>query len=161
MPSTDESVTCGLVIRPDGRDVLVNGRELPLTAREFEIVSTLARHPGWVFSADQLSDADGGEAYSRESVSVHVARLRRKLALAGADGAVETVRGLGYRLRSASEDGAVPSDQSPACRALRSASWQLVEAVLEVDHSGSDAQRVAACDELERARHTIYAILAE
>lgn len=160
MPSP-ETVVCGLVIRPEEREVLAGGRELQLTAREFEIVRRLAEHPGWVFSADQLADGDGADSYSAESVSVHVARLRHKLALAGAEDAIETVRGLGYRLRSVAEEGPSGSEQTPGCRALRSAAWQLVEAVLEVDHSGSDTQRVAACEELERARHRIYAILSE
>lgn len=162
MPSSDESVACGLVVRAHEHDVLVQGHEVPMTPREFEIVSKLAEHPGWVLSAEQLADESELEEYSPESVSVHVSRLRHKLGRAGVPDAIETVRGFGYRLRAA--PGAsldTPQTSGSACRALRDCAWQLTEAVLEVEHSGSDAQLAAACEAIERARRSIYASLAE
>ncbi len=142
--------------------MLVHGSQVELTYREFEILNRLAEHPGWVFSADQLSSVSEQGDYSPESVSVHVSRLRHKLAVAGAPDVVETVRGFGYRLRSALADADDPFPHNDgAGRSLRDALWQLSEAVLEVDHAGRGEQVSAAVDALEHARRTIYAILAK
>lgn len=162
VPTPDETLICGLTVREPERAVLVQGHAIPLTPREFEIVARLADHPGWVISADQLAEESGDQVYSPESVTVHVSRLRRKLACAGAPEAIETIRGFGYRLRSSDPTGAAhePADSERA-RALRDASWQLTEAVLEVEHSGSSAQLEAAREALGRARQSIYAVLAQ
>lgn len=72
------------------------GRPVELTAREWGIFEALLQHPGVVVSKAQLEDrlyAFGDEVESN-TIEVHVSRLRKKL---GAE-AVETVRGLGYRL---------------------------------------------------------------
>lgn len=158
-----ETIACGLTVRPREHTVLVRGRAVRMTPREFEILARLASHPGWVLSAEQLSDESDEAGYSPESVSVHVSRLRHKLGQAGAPDAIETIRGFGYRLRASTEgDGILPPDAAPAVgRALRDATWQLTEAVLEVEHSGSTAQQGAACEALDRARRAIYASLAE
>ncbi len=163
MSSSDDIVTaCGLVVRPHEHVAVVQGRELNLTSREFEIVMRLVEHPGWVFSAEQLSTEDDVAEYSPESVSVLVSRLRRKLASAGAHDVVETVRGLGYRLRAPSRDGEGYSPTGTSSYgSLRDASWQLQEAVLEAEHSGNEEQRLAAVDALEHARRAIYSALAE
>ncbi|MBM3676277.1 MAG: response regulator transcription factor [Actinobacteria bacterium] len=93
---------CGpLAIEHDARRALVDGRELPLTRRELELLIALAAHPGWVYPRDHLLlEVWGidGDAVETRLVDQHVANLRRKLADAGADGIVQTVRGLGYRL---------------------------------------------------------------
>src|SRR5918911_5315079 len=93
---------CGpLVVEHDAHRALVHGVELPLTRREFGLLAALAQHPGWVYTRDQLLlevwgiDADRIET---RLVDQHVANLRRRLAAAGADGLIQTVRGLGYRL---------------------------------------------------------------
>ncbi|TLM99033.1 MAG: winged helix-turn-helix transcriptional regulator [Actinobacteria bacterium] len=163
MPET-QSVACGLDVRPHERTVVINGREVLLTHREFEVLARLAEHPGWVLSANQLSEDDDGDAYSPESVSVHVARIRHKLAGVEAPDMVETVRGCGYRLRvsrpvelPAGDGGARRS----ADRALRDAAWQLHEAVFEAEHLGTPRQLMEVADELERVRRAVYAVLAE
>lgn len=79
-----------------GRTASRAGRPIELTAREWGIFEALLQHPGAVISKAQLEDrlyAFGGEVESN-TIEVHVSRLRKKL---GPD-AVETVRGLGYRL---------------------------------------------------------------
>ncbi len=149
-----------LELRPHERALLVRGAGVGLTSREFDIVMMLAAHPGWVFSADQLSsDPEEGDR-SRESVSVHVSRLRHKLAEAGAPDAIETVRGFGYRMR-----GALPSEEdegrAQASRGMRDALWQLTEAVFEVEYSGNEAQQAAAQEVLESARRSLFASLAD
>lgn len=139
--------------------MLVQGREVALTPREFEIVLMLAEHPGWVFSANQLSgDPEQGD-HSPESVSVLVSRLRQKLSEAGASDVVETVRGFGYRLHAELET----TEEAPreVSRELRDAAWQLQEAAIEVEHSGTPDQQRAAADVLDQARRDLYGCLAE
>jgi two-component system response regulator ResD len=91
-----------LRIEPATRRVLLDGEELSLTMREFDLLAYLAMHPGRVYSRDQLMEAVWGEPFFEDTstVTVHVRRLRAKL---GDDPAeprfIETVWGVGYRLR--------------------------------------------------------------
>ena len=89
----------GIELDPGRRTVEVDGKPVGLSRREFSILEALMRHPGTVLSKDQLADRLYGweEDVESNTVEVHVHHLRVKI---GRD-AVETVRGLGYRLRSA------------------------------------------------------------
>lgn len=89
----------GIELDPGRRTVEVNGKPVGLSRREFSILEALMRHPGTVLSKDQLADRLYGwqEDVESNAVEVHVHHLRVKI---GRD-AIETVRGLGYRLRSA------------------------------------------------------------
>ncbi len=80
------------------RRVSVDGRDVELTAREFTLAETFFRHPDQVLSREQLLDRVWGYDFDPGSnvVDVYVRYLRRKL---GAD-VIETVRGMGYRLRA-------------------------------------------------------------
>jgi DNA-binding response OmpR family regulator len=97
-----EELVCGpLVVELEGQRATVGGREVPLTRRELGLLLALGAHPGWVYSRDHLLlEVWGIDAAHVETrlVDQHVANLRKKLADAGADGLVQTVRGLGYRL---------------------------------------------------------------
>ncbi len=78
------------------------GRRLGLTVTEFRILQALARHPGHVKTRRHLlEEAYPDDAYvSERTVDSHIKRLRRKLSAAEAElDPVETVYGLGYRLR--------------------------------------------------------------
>jgi two-component system phosphate regulon response regulator PhoB len=77
----------------------VDGENVHLTASEFTILALLAERPGWVFSRQQIIDQVRGYDYSitPRAVDVQIFGLRRKLGPAGA--CIETVRGIGYRLR--------------------------------------------------------------
>ena len=88
-----------LVIDPGRHEVLARGKPVLLTVTEFRILHFLARRPGWVFSRCQIVDAAMGDdvVVTDRSVDVHVASLRKKLGTCGAY--VETVRGVGYRLK--------------------------------------------------------------
>jgi two-component system alkaline phosphatase synthesis response regulator PhoP len=79
--------------------VEVSGTAVPLTLTEFRILHRLLRQPGRVFSRVQIVEAIHGGSYhiTERAVDVAVFGLRRKLGAAGA--LVETVRGVGYRLR--------------------------------------------------------------
>ena len=75
----------------------VSGRVVELTATEFEILATMAREPGRVFTRAQLLDAIHGvafESYER-AIDAHVKNIRRKL---GPTQFIESVYGIGYRL---------------------------------------------------------------
>jgi DNA-binding response OmpR family regulator len=101
VPGLRRTVCGPLAIEHDARRVTVDEVELVLTRREFELLATLAGHPGWVYSRDHLLlevwGIDGGSIDTR-LVDQHVANVRRKLAGAGAGELVQTVRGFGYRL---------------------------------------------------------------
>lgn len=86
-----------------GRQVQVAGAPVRLTRVEFEILAALARQPGRALSRAALADAaDLGEDLAAERrLDVHVSRLRKKLGAAGP--LVETVWGVGYRLRRQEE----------------------------------------------------------
>ena len=161
MPQLQDIRLGELEIRPHEHVVLVGEKEVQLSSREFEIVMALAEHPGWVFSAGQLSGSSETGDYSPESVSVLVSRLRHKFADAGAPDLVETVRGFGYRLHSPRPAREGPPEIAPSVsHELRDALWLLQEAAIEVEHSGSPEQRHAAAEVLEQARRHFYAILA-
>ncbi|MEM1310214.1 MAG: winged helix-turn-helix domain-containing protein, partial [Cyanobacteria bacterium P01_H01_bin.153] len=79
------------------RCLKVDGQNIDLSAREFTLAETVFRHPNQVMSREQLLDRVWGYDYAPGSnvVDVYVGYLRKKLG----DGAIETVRGMGYRLR--------------------------------------------------------------
>jgi two-component system phosphate regulon response regulator PhoB len=77
----------------------VQGEDLELTPTEFRLLECLLRQPGRAFTRSQLMDAAIGEGavVLERTIDVHVKSLRRKLK--GAAELIETVRGVGYRLR--------------------------------------------------------------
>jgi DNA-binding response OmpR family regulator len=79
------------------RQVRVNDQLIDLSAREFTLAETFMRHPNHVLSREQLLDQVWGYDYAPESniVDVYVGYLRKKM---GND-VIETVRGMGYRMR--------------------------------------------------------------
>ncbi|WP_328707551.1 response regulator transcription factor [Streptomyces sp. GS7] len=88
-----------LTADPGGRRAHRAGRELSLTAREFDLLVFLMRHPGRVFSREQLLQRVWGwEFGDLSTVTVHVRRLREKIeADPAAPRLVTTVWGAGYR----------------------------------------------------------------
>jgi DNA-binding response OmpR family regulator len=84
-------------------EVTLDGVLLALTSTEYSLLVALAAHPGRAFTRAQLLEQVWGSDYFSDDhvVDVHIANLRRKL---GEDAAqprlIETVRGVGYRLRA-------------------------------------------------------------
>ena len=76
------------------------GGEVRLTAREFELLAYLMRHPGQVLSRGQILNAVWGYEYDPGTnvLEVYIGYLRRKLGGNGHEAPIETVRGAGYRL---------------------------------------------------------------
>jgi DNA-binding response OmpR family regulator len=91
-----------LRVDPAMRTVTLDGAEIALTQREFDLLAYLASHPGQVFSRDQLMEAvwDYPSFNDTSTVTVHVRRLRAKLSDDPSQPRfIETVWGVGYRLR--------------------------------------------------------------
>jgi two-component system response regulator ResD len=91
----------GLRVDPAARSVNLHGREIGLTQREFDLLLFLARHPGRVFSRDQLIDLVWQLPFCNDSstVTVHVRRLRAKIEPdPSRPRFIQTVWGVGYRL---------------------------------------------------------------
>lgn len=100
-PADDKEVLAvhDLLIHPGRREVLVKGKQVPLTFTEFGILNFLARRPGWVFTRSQIIDAVKGDEYfvTDRAVDVQIVGLRKKLGSAAK--VIETVRGVGYRFK--------------------------------------------------------------
>jgi len=86
-------------IHPGRHEVLVDGRPVELSATEFRILHFLARRAGWVFTRQQILDGVHGPNYAitDRAVDVQIVGLRRQLGEAGKH--IETVRGVGYRMK--------------------------------------------------------------
>jgi DNA-binding response OmpR family regulator len=80
------------------RRARLNGSELPLTAKEFELLAALAVDPGAVVTRSELLERIWGVTWygQTKTIDVHIASLRRKL---GDPEWIETVRGVGFRMR--------------------------------------------------------------
>lgn len=87
-----------LAVDLEARRVTLAGREIELTAKEFDLLAALAARPGAVVSRQRLLDDvwDARHHLATKTIDVHVAALRRKL---GEPGWIQTVRGVGFRLR--------------------------------------------------------------
>ena len=83
------------------RRVERDGRAVGLTAREFELLAYLLRHPDQVLSREQILNAVWGFDFDpgTKVLEVYVGYLRRKLSDPGGADPIETVRNFGYRLR--------------------------------------------------------------
>jgi DNA-binding response OmpR family regulator len=106
LPTGAPSLRVGdLVVDTAARRVTVAGEEVPLRAKEFELLARLAAEPGTALSRETLMADVWDENWfgPTKTLDVHVAAVRRKLAAAGGDGhrlpEIVTLRGHGYRLQ--------------------------------------------------------------
>jgi DNA-binding response OmpR family regulator len=90
-----------LVIHPEERLATIDGREIDLRTKEFDLLLTLASRPGVVLTRESLLRQVWGREYDVDTrtIDVHVNRLRSRLV--ESDTEIETVRGVGYRLTHA------------------------------------------------------------
>lgn len=96
-PTGDDVLSIGAVtLSRSSREVRVDGRDVELTPREFDLLAHLLANPGVVISRDTLLETVWGFVYPGETrtVEVHVAQLRKKL---GVPDLIRTVRGSGYK----------------------------------------------------------------
>lgn len=90
-----------LTISPRRAQVTVAGQEVVLTALEYRLLLVFAANAGQVLTREQLLESiwdEAGNFVNDNTLSVYIKRLREKLAAAGDEGRISTVRGLGYRL---------------------------------------------------------------
>ena len=89
-----------LVLDREGVTVTVGGREVSLTAREFEILALLMSHPKKVYTREQIYCQVWGEEYMGDdnTVNVHISNLRSKLAKASQTEYIKTVWGIGFKM---------------------------------------------------------------
>jgi two-component system alkaline phosphatase synthesis response regulator PhoP len=87
-----------LLIDPLRREVTIKNENINLRTQEFDLLLTLAQHPGIVLSRDQLLNLAWGYDYygNTRTVDVHIGHLRKKLQ--GSRISIETVTGIGYKL---------------------------------------------------------------
>lgn len=98
-----QELHCGaLTLDPAARWVRINGSELELGSTEFRLLEFLMRNAGIACSREQLLERLWDYEFDGSSniVDVYVSQLRRKLKRFGIDKAIETVWGVGYRLRA-------------------------------------------------------------
>jgi two-component system alkaline phosphatase synthesis response regulator PhoP len=110
--ASDQVAVQDLVVDLKAREVRVAGRSVELTGTEFDLLRTLAAHPGWVYSREELLEQVWGYSFLGDSrvVDVHIANLRRKLEEDPANPRyVRTVRGAGYKLQVTPPEAERPS----------------------------------------------------
>ncbi len=90
-----------LSLDPAAQRVRWGDRTVELTTREYRILETLVRRPGWVVGREAIVESVWGFDYPDSSnlIEVYIGRLRRKLSENGAPHLIQTVRGSGYRLQ--------------------------------------------------------------
>lgn len=89
-----------LLINQDQHYCKLDGANIDLTFSEFEILTMLAKHPGRVYTRNQIIQNIKGDGYpvTERSVDVQIVNLRKKLGTWGSK-CIETIRGIGYRLK--------------------------------------------------------------
>ncbi len=97
--AVSKKLTVGsLVLNADERSAAVNGEEIPLTVREFNLIYKLLSYPKKTFTRQQLMDEfwDSASSASSRTVDVYMTRLRDKFSACD-DFEIVTVHGLGYK----------------------------------------------------------------
>ena len=103
----DDRVTIGeIVLETSMRRVLLDGTEVDLTRKEYELLALLMRNAGTVLTRERLIDEvwDTNWFGSTKTLDVHISGLRKKLGDdAGTPRYVHTLRGVGFRFSAADE----------------------------------------------------------
>ena len=90
----------GLTILPQQSKVIIDGEEVVLSKREYAVLYLLARHPGWIFSKEQIYEAIWNENSDTcfNAVTNTISRLRKKMKMEGSQkDYIQTVFGYGYK----------------------------------------------------------------
>lgn len=100
--STSERIVGHVVVRPEAREVEVDGGLIELTRIEFDLLDALSASPKVVFTRAQLLERVWGADWYADDhvVDVHVANLRKKIDRPGEKSLVRTVRGVGYGINT-------------------------------------------------------------
>ena len=91
----------GAVLQPGDQSLLVNGEKLPLSKNEYRILRTLLKEKGKIVSREKLMEAlwQTDSFVDENTLTVNVARLRKRLAGIGLSDFIETRKGLGYMIK--------------------------------------------------------------
>ncbi len=102
----------------DSREVIVNGREVRLTSKEYSILELLVLRRGKLLTKDAFLNHlyNGTDEPERQIIDLYMCRLRKKLAAAGADNLIDTVWGHGYLLRDQVAHAGDPLNPAPVTR---------------------------------------------
>jgi two-component system, OmpR family, response regulator MprA len=94
-----------LTLDPDTHEVRRGERAIDLTLTEYQLLELFLRHPRQVLARDRIHDAVWGHDFYLESnvIDVHIKRLREKLEAGDEPRLIQTIRGVGYSLRPASD----------------------------------------------------------
>lgn len=100
-PKEPELRIGGICMYTNAHTVTADGNSVSLTLKEYELLRTFLRYPGFVFSREQLLKTVWGADFAGETrtVDVHIATLRTKLGACG--DSIRTIRGVGYKLEEA------------------------------------------------------------
>jgi DNA-binding response OmpR family regulator len=100
LPTVQAIVRGALRISPGERSVKLEGQEVDLTPKEYDLLVLLASHPGWVFKREVLLQQVWGDSYDGfdRTIDNHITRLRKKLGVLGEK--IDTVWGVGYRFKA-------------------------------------------------------------
>lgn len=95
----------GISLNRLSREVLVGAKKVTLTAREFSLLELLMRSPGTVYTRTQILEKVWEYHFDPQTniIDVYIQRIRSRLADAGLTDIIETVRGVGYRIRVGGE----------------------------------------------------------
>ncbi|MEF2247583.1 MULTISPECIES: response regulator transcription factor [unclassified Paenibacillus] len=99
--SSEKVIQAGeLFIYPEKYEVTLHGEAIPLRPKEFEVLLYLVQRPGVVVTRDDLMNVVWGFDYfgGQRTVDVHVSSLRKKLELGQQSVAIDSIRGVGYKL---------------------------------------------------------------
>ena len=98
--SADDITVGAITLKDKEHKVIIEGKKIELTYKEFEMLKLFMENPGLVFSRDKLMSEIWGMDYIGETrtVDMHIKTLRQKLGNAG--GQIKTVIGVGYRLEN-------------------------------------------------------------
>ncbi len=104
-PASDVLTCGGLTLSVTDKSAAYNGEALSLTAKELMLLQLFMEHPKKVFSKANLYESVWNDTYYYEdnTINVHVSNLRSKLKKASGKDHIETVWGIGYRLREEQE----------------------------------------------------------
>jgi two-component system, OmpR family, response regulator len=100
--NSDNLIIRGLEIQRDSRQVFINGKEVSLAQKEFELLLYLAQNPNRVFGREELFERVWGldSMGDNATITVHIRRIREKIESNPSEPQyIETVWGVGYRFR--------------------------------------------------------------
>jgi DNA-binding response OmpR family regulator len=103
MPVTNQLTHKDIILDKDSKIVTVNGKELKLTAREYEILLLMMPSPNKIFSKANLFESVWHEKFygDENTINVHLSNIRSKLAKANpTEEYIETIWGMGYKLKT-------------------------------------------------------------